>query len=326
MTSSDQPRPDASAREGDTGGAEQRLDLWLLCLPRHDRIAHLLDLSELDDRERLRGAAFPGPADAVLYLSAHIALRRVLAGYLGCAAGDVVLTREPCPRCGGPHGRPAVDAPGPPLHFSLSHSRGMVLIAVASAPVGVDVEAISGTDTVDVCARALHPREQGELADAPPSDRGMLFGRIWPRKEAYLKGLGTGLSRSPSLDYLGADLGHHPPGWSVLDVPCGPHHGGAVAVFGKVAAPASTYELPVRMLLRGGRVGGADTIPVILRSPRPTRPPTHTSGGAVRQRELLNKDLEYPGEEGRTGSPAAEEDLEEEDLWDRESHIVRGLD
>ncbi|WP_331760449.1 4'-phosphopantetheinyl transferase superfamily protein (plasmid) [Streptomyces sp. NBC_01471] len=228
--------------------ADPWLDVWLLRLPRHDKIAHLIDQSHLDDHERHRGSTFLRPADSVLYLSAHIALRLVLARYLDLAPQHVPFVREPCPGCGEPHGRPAVAVPDPPFHFSLSHSRGMALVGVASAPVGADVEGIPRTSTVDNCVPALHPDEQRELAGTSPEARHEAFGRIWTRKEAYLKGLGTGLSRQPSLDYLGADATRRPAGWSFIDLPCAPHHNGAVALRAPVTEPTSVHRLPVDVL------------------------------------------------------------------------------
>lgn len=259
MTASGARRHDDAVRE------DSRLDVWHVRLPRHDQIAHLIDRSELDERERARGTTFLRPTDAVLYLAAHIALRRVLAAYLHCPPQDIEFVREPCPGCGEPHGRPAVAVPDPPLHFSLSHSRNMAMVAVAAAPVGADVERTPRAETADVCAPSLHPDEQRELAEIPAPGRREAFGRIWTRKEAYLKGLGTGLSREPSLDYLGADISRRPPGWSVLDIPCGPHHSGAVAVVGDVTAPSAPHELPVRVLFNGGRVPPVEPI-------RATRP------------------------------------------------------
>lgn len=229
---------------------QERLDVWLLRLPKHDQIEHLLDVSELDEREQKRGAGFLRPRDSVLYLSAHIVLRRILGEYLGLPAREVAFVREPCPGCGEPHGRPAVAGPDGPPQFSLSHGSGMVLVAVASATVGADVERTPRLDTVEMCGPALHPGERAELAANPPEARRRVFGQVWTRKEAYLKGLGTGLSREPSLDYLGADSGNRPPGWTVLDIPVGSAHHGAVAVRGQTGEPA-VHRLPVDVLFAG---------------------------------------------------------------------------
>ncbi len=94
------------------------------------------------------------------------------------------------------------------------------------------VERLPREETVEVCTPSLHPRERAELARIPPGERSEPFGRLWTRKEAYLKGIGTGLSRSPAHDYLGSDRGGHPPGWAVFDVACPPTHAAAAAVRG----------------------------------------------------------------------------------------------
>ncbi|WP_455360093.1 4'-phosphopantetheinyl transferase family protein [Streptomyces sp. SYSU K21746] len=222
---------------------ERQVDLWLLRPPRADSAA-ALDQSELDDAERNRAASFVRPADGLLYASAHIALRRLLGMYLDLAPRDITFVRQPCPGCGGPHGRPAVAVTDPPLHFSLSHSRGLALVGIAATTVGVDLERLPGAETVEVCTEALHPDERAELAGAPREERRTMFARLWTRKEAYLKGLGTGLSRAPSRDYLGSNPRRRPAGWSITDIPCGPRHAGAVALAGDAPADTSVRRLP----------------------------------------------------------------------------------
>ncbi|MFD5327508.1 4'-phosphopantetheinyl transferase family protein [Streptomyces sp. NPDC127092] len=217
-----------------------------------------VDPSVLDARERERAAAFLRPADRTLYTVAHVALRTVLGRLLGERPEDLRFTREPCPCCGEPHGRPAlaVSVPEPPLHFSLSHTRGRVLIATAPVPVGADVELRPEPEAVKDLVSVLHPSERAEIeagieaatgagAGSFVADReaqvrrAAAFGRIWARKEAYLKGLGTGLGRAPHLDDL--STGAAPPaGWSLYDLPGGPSHHAAIAL----RAPHTTTEPP----------------------------------------------------------------------------------
>ncbi|MFE6744806.1 4'-phosphopantetheinyl transferase family protein [Kitasatospora purpeofusca] len=192
------------------------------------------ELDGLDEEEHRRAGRFVRDADRTVYLAAHVALRQVLGRRLGLAPGELVFGREPCPGCDEPHGRPrlAGRVSGAP-HFSLSHGGGRVLIGLAGAPVGVDVEPLPAADSAEVLATTLHPAEQAELADVRPADRPGAFARLWTRKEAYLKGLGIGLGRPPAADYLGtAEPARRPAGWAVTDVPAGPRHAAAVALAG----------------------------------------------------------------------------------------------
>ncbi|MFC5216521.1 4'-phosphopantetheinyl transferase family protein [Streptomyces coerulescens] len=231
------------------------VDLWLVRYPVQHSTGRRLAVAELDARERTRAAAFLRPPDALLYTAAHIALRRLLAAALGLTPEDVSYVREPCPGCGGPHGRPALrPGPAPVLHFSLSHSSGRALVALATAPVGVDIQRMPSAQATEVCVRRLHPGERAELEELPQDRRGPAFGQLWARKEAYLKGIGTGLERPAHADYLGTPgLGRwlRPPHWTVLDLPGGPAHTAAVAVLGTPAAPLPVRPLPMEWLYEG---------------------------------------------------------------------------
>ncbi|MEU4210927.1 4'-phosphopantetheinyl transferase superfamily protein [Streptomyces sp. NPDC026206] len=220
--------------------ADGAFDLWLLHTP-DPWLPTPLDLSPLDERERGRAASFTRPADRGRYAAAHLMLRRILGAYLDLAPAAVRFVREACPCCGEPHGRPAVSAPGAP-HFSMSHGGNLVLIGVATAPVGVDTEQLPAAHTVSEVSAALHPAERREIMAAPAARRAAVFTRLWVRKEAYLKGLGTGLGRSPDLDYLGnggPSAPRWPAGWTIVDVPVGAGHA-AAAVRGKLN---SRYEV-----------------------------------------------------------------------------------
>ncbi|MFF4229275.1 4'-phosphopantetheinyl transferase family protein [Streptomyces sp. NPDC001820] len=170
----------------------------------------------LDAQEKARLARFRQPADRDRYVCAHVALRLLLGAYLRVPPADVELVRKPCPGCGGPHGRPAV--PDDPVHFSLSHSGRFALLGFARTPVGVDVErGVSARTAVDSVLGSLHPEEISELHALAEDVRAAAFTRLWARKEAYLKALGTGLSRGLATDHIGS-AAWHPAGWWLADV------------------------------------------------------------------------------------------------------------
>lgn len=203
--------------------------LWIVDAVRHGDPAERLAPGILDAGEQRRAGRFVAPADRRCYVTAHVALRMLLGARLGVEPREVRLVREPCPSCGGPHGRPATDGG---LHFSLSHSRDLSLLAFAAAPVGVDVEAVpNGRAAADVGAM-LHPAEVRELAELRAEERPVAFARAWTRKEAYLKGEGIGLARELSLDHLGTGPVPQPgpPGWTVADVLVPAGYAAAVAV------------------------------------------------------------------------------------------------
>lgn len=192
--------------------------LWLVRTP---ETGVPLDISVLDAHERRRAAALRRPVERALYVAAHGALRRVLGAYAGLPPAAVRLARQRCPACGGPHGRPVLSGPaGRALHFSLGYSGGLALLALASEPVGVDVERVPGPKRAEEAARVLHASELRELARMSVEGRPGGFARCWTRKEAHRKATGEGLScEAPRDRYLGAGL--RParlPGWRTVDV------------------------------------------------------------------------------------------------------------
>ncbi|GAB2831975.1 4'-phosphopantetheinyl transferase family protein [Streptomyces daliensis] len=187
------------------------------------------DEALLSEAERSRAAAFVREADRDRYRVAHVALRRELAARLGGDPAALELTRADCPVCGGPHGRPSV--PGDPLHFSLSHAGDVVLLGFAATPVGVDVEEHPRAVAVAELIPTLHPRERDECLALPEARRPEAFARCWTRKEAYLKGTGTGLAEAPSVSYVGT--GEDPgvlPGWRLDDIDAPPGYAAASAL------------------------------------------------------------------------------------------------
>ncbi|AJF70029.1 hypothetical protein SVTN_28640 [Streptomyces vietnamensis] len=216
----------AAGRQASLAVPADGLHTWILRVPAADEPGPTSLPPELDEAEADRAGSFVRPLDRQRYVAAHLALRRLLARYTGIPPGRIRLGRS-----GGPRGKPLLlDAPVP-LHFSLSHSHGLIAIAVAGRPVGVDVQALPSPERVEACLPALHPAEREELAGLPTAERLVEFGRLWTRKEAFLKGLGTGLARPPAADYLGRRATPEgPEGWIVRDLPTHPGYAAATAL------------------------------------------------------------------------------------------------
>lgn len=110
----------------------------------------------------------------------------------------------------GRHGKPALRPGTQPLlpRFNSSHSGRWVLHAIADVEVGVDVERVRPDFArIDDFLWALSPEERRLVQAAPESCRAATLATVWVRKEAYVKALGEGLSRS--LPDIGIVSGSH---------------------------------------------------------------------------------------------------------------------
>lgn len=110
------------------------------------------------------------------------------------------------------------------------------MVGLAPSPIGVDVEALPSPESVSRLVRALHPQEGPELEALVGPEQWRAFAQLWVRKEAYLKGLGTGLGRDLAADYLGTSQPRlRPPGWEVANVGAPEGYAAAYAVQGRAA-------------------------------------------------------------------------------------------
>lgn len=205
--------------------APDEIHVWSVSLDRvpPDGADTVLDLAERARAERIRH-----PVARWRYRRAHLALRAVLAGYLGVPPDLPRFTRrcpepEVCGDCG--RGRPVlVDGPWPDLGFSLSHSGAAALVGVTGppGPVGVDVE------------RVRPVFDWRRVPEVGRKERIAGF-RMWTAIEAVGKASGTGLRTPVSVGEPGLDglrrarRSGDPVEWYVHPVNCPDGYVGSVA-------------------------------------------------------------------------------------------------
>jgi len=96
------------------------------------------------------------------------------------------------------------DHDAPSLSFSLAHSGEAVAIAVARAPVGIDVER-RAAGCVCSLSSAMHAADAALVDALPEPDRHLAVIRWWVRAEAVLKSTGTGIAHGmDAFPVLGA--------------------------------------------------------------------------------------------------------------------------
>lgn len=162
-----------------------------------DCFTDLLPAQLLSQEECTRAASFRFPADRQRFVAAHIALRQALAEYTGLHHAALHLAT-------GSFGKPSLSG-HTRTQFSLSHSRGLALIAIGGrGPLGADVELLRPVpDAAALAAEHFTRREQEALAALPAHERERAFLVCWTRKEACLKAIGVGLLLSPQSFEVG---------------------------------------------------------------------------------------------------------------------------
>jgi phosphopantetheinyl transferase len=146
------------------------------------RFEGLLDRHELGRAERI----VREPARR-RWMAARGALRALLGAYVDEPPTALRFRLEAS-------GRPVLDPPRGPLHFSVSHSGGLAVYALTEmSPVGVDVELIDRP--------GVRPRQSDFL-------------RAWVRAEAEGKRVGVGVRNTPAT----ASAGESKPWISELDL------------------------------------------------------------------------------------------------------------
>jgi 4'-phosphopantetheinyl transferase len=153
------------------------------------------DFQEAPSRDPARGA----------FLRRRALSRRVVAARLGVAPERVEIGHAPS-------GAPLVLAPVSSLKISVSGRADFCAVAMAEAPVGVDIEP---SRAIEPPWSLLHPNERSALEALTDEARLDAFTRLWTAKEAYLKALGLGFAREPTKIAIGLDF-------SILDEEAAP--------------------------------------------------------------------------------------------------------
>ncbi|MBR3515027.1 MAG: 4'-phosphopantetheinyl transferase superfamily protein [Lachnospiraceae bacterium] len=145
-------------------------------------------LTQVDPLRRAQAAQIKDPRKRAQSLAAGLLVQHAAREYLGenAPAGIYeILTTE--------QGKPYFKD-FPDLHFSLSHSGQMVLVALSEQQVGADIQEWKELKA-DIAGRFFHPEETAYLRSLPASSSEKAFFDLWCLKESYIKYTGKGLSQ-----------------------------------------------------------------------------------------------------------------------------------
>jgi len=144
--------------------------------------------SSLSPEEIHHSRQFHFERDRTWFRLRHESLRHILGYYTSKAPSEIGF------HCNN-YGKPRLISQDS-IHFSLSHSQGQALCAVAfGRDVGIDLERIRPMAQMEaIVRRHFSSPEQAAFDRAPEDSRPGLFFALWTRKEAYVKARGEGLS------------------------------------------------------------------------------------------------------------------------------------
>ena len=214
-----------------------------------------LSLLSVDERERAESFLFQRDRDH--YILARGILREIVARYLKI---------EPKLLCFAYNafGKPALvcETGQPPLRFNISHSHEIALYAVGyDRELGIDVEYIrQDIAAMEIAEHFFSSLEIAALRSVSPNQQTEAFYKCWTRKEAYIKAVGQGFSRS--LDQFDVSLSPGEPAvilrshdneaetlnWTLREIALGSSYAAAVTVEGSGWSLSCWEWLSIRTL------------------------------------------------------------------------------
>lgn len=182
-------------------GGPAGVDIWLIPLDRVDEASRERFRGLLAPEESLRHDRFLVAGARDEYLVGRALVRTTLSHYGATEPQDWRFVANA-------YGRPAIAGDNAEkLVFNLSHTRGLVALAVASGAgaggadggeppaIGVDVETVSRASACrDLAGRYFAPSEAAFVRQADGSKLDERFFAFWTLKEAYIKARGMGLA------------------------------------------------------------------------------------------------------------------------------------
>lgn len=175
-----------AARAANAAPASAPFARVLVCDLRDAALAPLLAIAPHDGD--LADARYPGASERSWFLQRRLAARALAARCAGADPSTIRIRYDA-------EGAPRVEGAG--LFVSVSSRGPHAAIAIASQPVGVDLEPFDAG--APVIEDVLEKSERLALSKCAGGERARAFLRIWTAKEAYLKALGRGFKRDPAL-------------------------------------------------------------------------------------------------------------------------------
>ena len=190
------------------------IHVWRIPLGQADTVFPNFTL--LSQPEQIKADKFQRRSDRLAYCQAHLAKRNILSRYIGQTPQSIEFQSNL-------FGKPSISKPcNTDLHFNLTHTTGLALLAASRSSTGIDVERHRVIEDWQLMASEFFHRDDVErLVKLPNITALKEFFRLWTRTEAVVKAEGTGLQKKQN-SILWKD-------WIVIDLDIDPNFSAALS-------------------------------------------------------------------------------------------------
>ncbi|WP_455810436.1 4'-phosphopantetheinyl transferase family protein [Clostridium butyricum] len=170
--------------------------IYILKISEFPRDRKYEDISLISSYRKRKMQKYRFIEDSYRCMIAELLVRYVLTNKLGYKNNELIF-------CISEYGKPYLKNQSmKEIHFNFSHSGKYVVCAIDSEQCGVDIEYIDNYNT-DMVNNIFHIKEAIKLNQYNNVEKAnKYFTFLWTMKEAYLKALGIGLSKSLSSFYI----------------------------------------------------------------------------------------------------------------------------
>lgn len=121
------------------------------------------------------------------FIISKASLRIILSNYLDVTAKNIDFKYNR-------YGKPFLSNSFPKLNFNISHSGSYLLVGISKYDIGLDIEKVVKRHNISDLATQTFSDEENAIYQGNDDKNYSYFYELWVRKEAYIKGLGAGLS------------------------------------------------------------------------------------------------------------------------------------
>ena len=142
---------------------------------------------DLSPAEQQRASGLVNPLAQSRFVAGRLFLRRILGAYLEQSPERILFSITD-------GGKPQLDTRVAALEFNLSHTADLALLAIATRPIGVDVEVLNPKrHCMAIARRIFDDREVEKLEQLTGHERSYRFVQLWTHFEARQKAYGEGI-------------------------------------------------------------------------------------------------------------------------------------